>query len=148
MQEISRLERIAADPLARTAGCSNNNVGLFQESRASDSSILFPCQVLGANLLRAESCEGLDGGGDLGRKFFRWDQDKRRDCLCGSCGGGLAAEDRVDDWEEVGQSLARAGLGAGWEMLVFAYATTHARHSYQECPFRSAQAVESQPGRV
>ena len=27
----------------------------------------------------------------------------------------------MDDWEEVGQSLAGAGLCAGWKMLVFAY---------------------------
>ena len=85
MQEIAGLERIVADPLASTAGSGDDNVGLFQQSRASDSSILFPCQVFSANLLGAEGCECLDGGCNLGRKFLRWDQDERRDSLCGSC---------------------------------------------------------------
>lgn len=65
MQEVAGLERIVADPLAGTAGSGDDNVGLFQQSRTSDSSILFPCEVLGADFLGAESCEGLDGGGDL-----------------------------------------------------------------------------------
>jgi hypothetical protein len=76
MQEIASLQRIVADPLARTAGSGDNNVGLFQQSRASDSSILFPCEVLGADFLGAESCECLDGGGDLGGKLFCGNQDE------------------------------------------------------------------------
>lgn len=148
MQKIARLERIAADPLAGTAGRGNNDVRLFQKSRASDGSVLLPCQVLSANFLRAESCEGLDGGCDLRRELFRRDQDERRDGLCGSCRGGLAAEDGVDDWEEVGQSLAGASLGAGWEGLVFAYEASDVHQTYQGCPFHSAQAVASPPALV
>jgi hypothetical protein len=85
MQEIARLKRIATDPLAGTTGRSNNDIRLFQKSRASDCCVLLPRQVLGANFLRAESCEGFDGGGYLGCQLLCRDQDERRNSLCGSC---------------------------------------------------------------
>jgi hypothetical protein len=112
MQKIARLERIAADPLAGTAGRSNNNIRLFQKSCASDCGILLPGQVLGANFLRAESCESFDGGGNLGCQLLCGDQNERGNSLCGSCRSCFTAEDGVDYWEEVGQSLAGAGLGS------------------------------------
>jgi hypothetical protein len=85
MQKIARLERIAADPLAGTTGRSNNNIRLFQKSRASDCGVLLPRQVLGANFLRAESCEGFDCRGYLGCQLLRGDQDERGNSLCWSC---------------------------------------------------------------
>lgn len=53
----------------------------------------------------------------------------------------------MDDWEEVGQSLAGAGLCAGCEGLACVRNTFASYQTYQECPFRSAQAVVSQPVR-
>ena len=54
----------------------------------------------------------------------------------------------MDDWEEVGQSLAGAGLCAGWEKLDFGRKSCKVYQTYQEYPFRSAQVVVSQPGRA
>ena len=41
----------------------------------------------------------------MGREFFGWDKDEARSVL-GRFGRGFPMEDRLEDWEKVGQRLA------------------------------------------
>lgn len=104
------LKLVGIDPLCGAAGCGDYDVGVVGEACAGYGSVFLSCDVLVSDEIAAECREGFYCGGDLGGEIFR-----RYEYKCRRLFRALARvilEKRLQDREEIGESLARTGFGA------------------------------------